>query len=66
MRQMNQPGPCRRHRTLKIISVKDVKLGGTCGREAGEAAFGGDMVCVTSLSSETRFTCPVSRAALGH
>lgn len=51
---------------LKIINVKDVKLGGTCGREAGEAAFGGDMFCVTSVSSDARFMCPVSCATLEH
>lgn len=51
---------------LKIINVKDLKLGGTCGKEAGEAAFGGDMFCVMSVSSEACFMCAVSRAALEH
>lgn len=37
---------------IKIIIVKDLKLGRTCGKEAGEAALGSDMFCVTSLSSE--------------
>lgn len=34
---------------LKIISVKDPKLGGACGEEAGEAAFWGDLLCVTCV-----------------
>lgn len=29
-----------------------MKFGRTCGKEAGEAAFGDDMFCVTSVSSE--------------
>lgn len=40
---------------LKIINVKDPKLGGACGEEAGEAAFWGDLLCVTCVSSEACF-----------
>lgn len=39
---------------LKIINVKDWKLGRTCGKEAGEAACGGGVSYVTSVSSEAR------------
>lgn len=35
---------------LKLINIKDLKLGRTYGKEAGEAAFGGDMFSVTSVS----------------
>lgn len=38
--------------SLKITHVKDMNFGRTCGKEAGEAAFGDDMFCVTSVSSE--------------
>lgn len=37
---------------LKIISVKNLKLGRICGKEADEAAFGGHIFCVMSVSSE--------------
>lgn len=43
---------------LKIIRVKDLKLGRTCGQDAGEVAFGGAMF-LRHLCLRKRLTCLV-------